>query len=213
MKRKHDEIVETEDKDDDEVKEVKKFSEKVQQQILLLVMDTDTSKPVHCKWLTSNVLEVTATDKSVTIHWTKFCDQVQALPPDLRTPVVYWNFEKATMTIDFSSSSTSVFGSSLWTHMTRCRKVPIDHFSDLIQQKQNDQLARLSPQDQARLFNLCAVLYKFQGTASSPNLKILIDPGDSSTDKIFPAGSLNHAIVCPGPRAIPRESVLIGSSL
>jgi hypothetical protein len=35
----------------------------------------------------------------------------------------------------------------------------------------------------------------------------------SSTDKIFPAGSLNHAIVGPFPREIPRASVFKFGSL
>src|SRR5215218_3353492 len=36
----------------------------------------------------------------------------------------------------------------------------------------------------------------------------------SSTERIFPAGSLNHAIVGPcGPRAMPRSSVLMSGRL
>ena len=35
----------------------------------------------------------------------------------------------------------------------------------------------------------------------------------SSTDKIFPAGSLNHAMVGPLPREIPRASVFRFGSL
>lgn len=77
--------------------------------------------------------------------------------------------------------------------------------------------------DRDRLLPLCAPFATLQCMAgncrSSSNRIVVLSLLEwrlyavSSTDKIFPAGSLNHAIVGPFPREIPRASVFnLGSS-
>jgi hypothetical protein len=185
-----------------------KMDQQLQQMLTQLVVDPSNAlKQLHYSSVVPGTIALTA--DSLTISWATFTDRLTVLRPspglDPDLAVVKWDFQTSTLTFDCSGGggteqprNTSV----LWTLLTRCRKVPIDHLSDLIQTKQNDLISQLPVKDRKCLFDLCNILYKFQGSAASPTMKILAEPSDDSK-------SGKHKLRCYGLQSLDSRQLFL----
>jgi len=97
------------------------------------------------------------------------------------------NWWEPTMELDMEYAAMA----RLLQYMKIQSKVPVKRITDILCPKSNpiaECKFKISVQDQIRLFNICAVLYKLQGTDTLAAMEVKIDEGDNDTYHIAVSG-------------------------